>query len=134
MRFRVIMRWLTVLYILILFVGAIIPLGSREQSLNTTYTFHIRWDYLLHAIIYLPMPVLMGFSLREARLFWIRIIGYSLLFTVLFETIQLAVPYRAFNINDMLANGIGVIIGLVPAVLVWRRFSGSGRSAHASRE
>ena len=128
------MRWLTVLYILILFVGAIIPLGSREQSLNTTYTFHIRWDYLLHAIIYLPMPVLMGFSFRHERLFWIRVISFSLLITVLFETIQLVVPYRAFNINDMLANGIGVLIGLVPAVLVWRRFSGSGRSAHASKE
>jgi VanZ family protein len=134
MRFRGIMRWLTVLYIIILFVGAIIPLGSRAQSLNNTYSFHIRWDYLLHALIYLPMPVLMGFSFKHERLFWIQVIGYSLLITVLFETIQLLVPYRAFNINDMMANGIGVLIGLVPAVLVWRRFPGSEQSAHTSEE
>ena len=49
------------------------------------------------------------------------------------EAIQMVIPYRAFNINDMLANGVGALIGLIPAVLVWRRFSGSVQSAQTSK-
>ena len=133
MKSLVIMRWLTSVYIIILFVAAVVPLNSGSIVLNNNYTMHIRWDYLLHVIVYLPMPFLMGFSQKKRELLWIRVIVISLLITALFEAVQLVVPYRAFNINDMLANALGVLIGLLPAILVWRRFSGSGRSADSPR-
>ena len=133
MKSLVIMRWLTSVYIIILFVAAVVPLNSGSIVLNNNYTMHIRWDYLLHVIVYLPMPFLMGFSQKKRELLWIRVIVISLLITALFEAVQLVVPYRAFNINDMLANALGVLIGLLPAILVWRRFSGSGRSAGSPR-
>ena len=133
MKSLVIMRWLTSVYIIILFVVAVVPLNSGSIVLNNNYTMHIRWDYLLHVIVYLPMPFLMGFSQKKRELLWIRVIVISLLITALFEAVQLVVPYRAFNINDMLANALGVLIGLLPAILVWRRFSGSGRSAGSPR-
>ena len=47
----------------------------------------------------------------------------SLVVVVLFEMVQLLIPYRAFNINDMLASGVGALLGLVPAWLLWRRYS-----------
>ena len=133
MKSLVIMRWLTSVYIIILFVVAVVPLNSGSIVLNNNYTMHIRWDYLLHVIVYLPIPLLMGFSQKKRELLWIRVIVISLLITALFEAVQLVVPYRAFNINDMLANALGVLIGLLPAILVWRRFSGSGRSAGSPR-
>ena len=98
----------------------------------------IRWDYLLHALVYLPLPLLLGLSIRKGSgitfvqpgphesepsktgnsRFWIRIIIYSLLITVLLECLQLVIPYRAFNINDLLANGVGAVLGfLLLAVL-----------------
>lgn len=127
-------RWLTAVYIIILFVGAVIPLGPAAQPLNHNYILQIRWDYLVHVIIYLPMPLLMGFSLKKKKLLWLRVIIILLFITTLFEVVQLVVPYRAFNINDMLANTLGILIGLIPAILVWRRFSGSGRSDGSSIE
>ena len=36
-----------------------------------------------------------------------------LVIPVLFELLQLVIPYRAFNINDMVAKGVGAMIGLV---------------------
>lgn len=134
MRSRRILRWLTAIYVIILFVGAVIPLGPRAQPLYNNYTFDIRGDYLLHALIYLPMPMLLAISLKQKGPFRTRVVVFSLMFTILFESIQLVVPYRAFNINDMLANGIGVLIGLIPAILVWRRFSDSGRLARGTKE
>ncbi len=116
-------KHITYIYLLILLLGAVLPLNSGSSSLNDHYTLHIRWDYLLHALVYIPLPVLMGLSLKKGS--WILIILFGLLFAVMFESLQLVIPYRAFNINDLIANGVGVIIGLIPAVLVLRYFSNS---------
>lgn len=99
--------------------------------MNETYVVQVRSDYLLHALVYLPMPLLLGLFLergpvrqdRRKFLFWLGIILPSLLFTVLFEGVQLILPYRSFNINDMMANGLGVVIGLLIMPFLWRRTS-----------
>ncbi len=116
-------KHITYIYLLILLLGAVLPLNSGSSSLNDHYTLHIRWDYLLHALVYIPLPVLMGLSLKKGS--WIRIALLALPVTVLFEALQLVIPYRAFNINDLIANGVGAIMGLIPAVLVLRYFSNS---------
>ena len=108
-------KHITFIYLLILLLGAVLPLNSVSSPLNDNYTLHIRWYYLLHALIYIPLPVLLGLSLKKGS--WIRIALLALPATVLFEALQLVIPYRAFNINDLIANGVGVIIGLIPAVL-----------------
>ena len=168
-------RTFTYLYLLILLAGTVIPFGN-STVLSDNYTMHIRWDYLLHALIYIPVPVLFFLSLRQGpgkggsqqavkqqavnqgfsneqsgrqqarnlqagnqefsneqsgrqqagnRQAWngrimVTVIVVSLLITVLFEGLQLIIPYRSFNINDMTANGAGAIIGLL-LVLVFRK-------------
>ena len=118
-------NWVAGLYLLLLLVGALIPLGMGSAALNNNYTFHIRADYLLHALFYIPLPVVLHLSRSGRRGGWLKVILVSVLVVVLFETVQMLVPYRAFNINDLIANGVGALIGLIPAGLVWRRFSGS---------
>jgi len=127
MKFRSIIRRLAPVYIFILFVIAVIPLGSRAQFINDSYTFHIRWDYLIHVLISLPMFLMIGFRIRNKGRYWVRVIAIALIITVLLEAIQLMIPYRAFNINDLLASALGLFIGLAPAVLLWRRFSCAGQ-------
>jgi len=101
-----------------------VPLGSLNTTLNDNYTLNIRWDYLLHAIAYLPLPVLMWLYLEKGSFKSIQSIGstgrfllwvvlFPLFIASLFETMQLMIPYRRFNINDMVASCMGVIIGLV---------------------
>jgi len=116
-------NWVAGLYLLLLLTGALIPLGMGSTALNNNYTFHIRADYLLHALFYIPLPVVLLLSRWGRRVGLMQVILFSILVVVLFETVQMLVPYRAFNINDLIANGVGVVIGLVAAVFIWRRFS-----------
>ena len=114
-------NWLAGLYLLLLLVGALIPLGMGSEPLSNNYTFHIRADYLLHALFYIPLPLLLLLSRSGRKGGWLTVILVSLVVVILFETVQMLVPYRAFNINDLFANGVGVLIGLLPALFVWRR-------------
>ncbi len=122
-------------YLLVLFAGTVVPLftGEDGRSLNDTYTLQIRRDYWLHALVYIPLPILLGLYFRKRsqvlknehrfsnRRLWIRIIGLSLFITVFFESLQLILPYRSFNINDMAANGIGATIGMLTFLYISRK-------------
>ena len=124
-------KYLTYIYLFILLLGTVLPINTiSSSSLNDHYTLHIRWDYLLHALVYLPLPMLLALGLKKRSvgdghsgvnitrlLIWIVLISLSI--TILFEGIQMILPYRAFNINDMVANGIGASIGLM-VILVFR--------------
>jgi VanZ family protein len=105
-------RFLAWSYMLFLFLGAVLPINGG-RILSDNYTFHIRWDYLLHFLIYLPLPVLMLLAYRKYSRVWIYVLLFigTLGITILFEYLQTWLPYRSFNINDMIANGLGVMIG-----------------------
>jgi len=120
------------LYILILILGSVLPLNSESSSLNNDYTLRIRHDYWLHVLIYLPIPVLLGLYLKgrsEEQIqlqinkfrFWTLIALFSFIITALFELVQLWIPYRVFNINDLISNGVGAIIGLSVMMIFWKR-------------
>jgi len=98
------------IYLFILLVGSVIPVNSVSTVLGDNYTLHIRWDYLLHALVYMPLPVLMALNYKRGALI-------SFGFAALFELLQMIIPYRAFNINDLVANGVGVVLGLVVLVI-----------------
>ncbi len=100
------------LYLLLLLAGALIPLGNGLATLSNNYTLNVRADYLLHALFYIPLPVVLLLSKWGRKGGWVPVILISLLVIILFESVQLLVPYRAFNINDLIANGVGVLIGL----------------------
>jgi glycopeptide antibiotics resistance protein len=118
------LRIMSFVYLILLFLMTVVPLGPLNATLNDNYTLNIRWDYLLHALVYLPLPYFMTFMLRvESQNRGINTVRHSIQFlwmvilsgmvVVLFEGIQKILPYRSFNINDMLANGIGAMLGLL---------------------
>lgn len=106
-------NWLAGLYLIMLLSAALIPLGMGSTTLNNNYTFHVRADYLLHALFYIPLPIILLLSRWGKRGGWVPVILLSIVVVVLFEMVQMLIPYRAFNINDLIANGVGVMIGLV---------------------
>ena len=112
---------ITWLYLLILVLGFILPINNGE-ALNNNFIVEVRADYLLHALVLLPLPVFLALSFRDRTLLWVRVILSGLLMVIFCEGVQMLIPYRTFNINDLFANGIGVLIGLVPAFFIWRRF------------
>jgi len=108
-----------VTYIIILILLAVLPINGTNSMLNNNYLLNIRWDYLAHALVYIPLVPLILFSSENEHnngsVTKNRIMVYtlSLLFAFVLEGVQFFLSYRAFNINDMVANGIGVSLGLL---------------------
>ncbi len=103
---------------------AILPINGTNSMLNNNYLLNIRWDYLLHALVYIPLvPLIMLnnkpkttnpkqkiLNLKQGTL---NIILISLIFAFSLEGVQYFLSYRAFNINDLVANGVGVGLGFL---------------------
>ena len=123
---------LTWIYILVLVLGSVLPINSGT-ILNNTYVVEVRSDYLIHALILMPLPLLLSLSIGTSSGLWARVIFLGLFIVIFCEGIQMLLPYRIFNINDLIANGVGAFMGLIPAVLVWRHFSRSDRLAQITR-
>ncbi len=85
-----------------------------EVMINETVSF--RWDYLVHFISYFLLSLLF-FTWRcdphgriksmEFTIF----LTLGLMITLLTEYIQIFIPGRSFNINDMILNAAGLITG-----------------------
>jgi VanZ family protein len=122
-----VIRWkLFNLYILFLVLLSVLPINSASSSsLNHIFVVSIRLDYLLHCLVYIPL-VVFTWAEKEIDVFkapfkafiWIVIL---LVFGAITEWVQYFLPYRAFNINDLLANSLGVVIGFV-IITIFRQF------------
>ena len=137
---------LTYIYLTALLLATLLPLNAQDSALNNNYTLSVRWDYLLHALVYIPLPALAFATVRirtnsrshqfanNSRQFEINadsrstnkliikdklaVILISLTIATGLELLQMLVPYRSFNINDLLANGVGVMLGWVLLIIV----------------
>lgn len=104
------LRLVAILYITILIVLALVPISTKKVFHLPNLSIQFRLDYIIHVIIYLPCIYLMRFGF-----------GYSLFYAIVFsmllgsftEGIQYWLPYRTFNINDFIANKIGVFVGSI---------------------
>ena len=125
------MKKLLYTYITILILLAVLPINGTNSLLNNNYLLNIRWDYLAHAIVYIPLVPLAHRSLGKGgtvrRRFGVggninfkslMILIISLLFAMSLEGIQYFLSYRAFNINDLVANAVGVTLGLLIYLLL----------------
>ena len=112
-----------ILYLVSLFIGAVIPLGkiTQELTFSNVYTLHVRGDYLLHSLLYIPLPIILMMSRTGRKVRWIGVFVFTITIVILFETVQILIPFRGFNINDLLANGVGVFLGFLIFILVRKR-------------
>ena len=101
-------------YCLIIILLVTLPLNSASELVDITI-FHFRGDYFFHALIFLPWALFQLLP-KKQWLLWILI---GLLFAACSELIQFFLSYRAFNINDLLANTIGILFGL----MIWFLFN-----------
>ena len=96
------------LYLLTIFTVSVMPLGGVSKELTDITVLRIRGDYLLHMLVYLPMISLMLFSFPKWK--WGMVV-IALGIGVGLEYFQMLLSYRAFNINDLVANVAGVLVG-----------------------
>ncbi|MCR5444690.1 MAG: VanZ family protein [Bacteroidales bacterium] len=94
------------------------PLNGVGIPLDN-YILGLRADHLLHASVYLPCALFLKdlFARRWALTAWLCAVGIGLLT----EGVQYLLPYRGFDINDLIANTLGITLGWVAFLLVRRR-------------
>jgi glycopeptide antibiotics resistance protein len=102
-------RHLLFFYFLAIVGISVIPLGSDPFLSSVTVINILRLDYLLHALLFVPLVSLWRFGLPGHSL-WIVMTG-GLFLAAFCELIQLWLPYRGYNINDLIGNMTGVLLG-----------------------
>ena len=95
------------------------PLNGVGIPLDN-YLLGLRMDHLLHASVFVPCGIFwMDFFSGRRRSWWtwLAAVGTGLLT----EGGQYILPYRGFDVNDLIANFLGVSLGWA-AILLLRRF------------
>ncbi|MEI6747720.1 MAG: VanZ family protein [Bacteroidota bacterium] len=106
------LRIIFLAYLLFLVMAAVLPINSGSSSLNNTFIIHIRLDYLFHSILFVPWVLLYVLTFRPAKLFnKFTMIGAGLLMAFATEGVQYFLTYRSYNVNDLLSNFLGVLLG-----------------------
>ena len=108
---------LFVFYCILLLLLSVLPLNGKSSPINHIFIVKIRLDYLLHAVVYLPWMSLIYFAFIQwgRKILTKKVVTWLIfgLCTAFFtEGVQYYLPYRSFNINDLIANFSGVLIGL----------------------
>lgn len=109
-------------YFVMLLLLYIVPL-SEGWRLNRYHFSGFRLDHIIHLLIFLPTTYMISpFFLRQTQFRRIKIILLSLMIATLYETTHIFVAYRAFTIEDLLSNLLGVIIGSIPILFIYKKF------------
>ena len=102
-------KLLLYLYLVIILLLMVLPINS-DLLLNDIYIINFRLDYITHMLVFLPFLFLFH-RVYSPGIIPSLILGC--LFAAFSEYIQYLLPYRAFNINDLIGNVFGIVTGLV---------------------
>ena len=92
---------------------------NNTQELNNIHVLTFRGDYFLHAMLFIPWAFIR--PVNKIKVFPWVVLG--LVFATCSEGLQYFLPYRAYNVNDLVANMTGVLLGFVLA-WIWRKVKG----------
>ncbi len=102
-------------YFVLLFSLALLPLNGKDSSINKTYIHtlgDLRLDYFLHGMLLVPwmsFRVLYPHLEKENAVVWLLT---GLLLAISLEGVQYFLPYRTYNVKDLTANVIGLLMGI----------------------
>ena len=108
MKEKKILKYFFIIYTVLIIVLAIIPIGNSDVLTHTSI-ISFRADHILHVLVFIPWAFFC-IRLKKNLLPWFV---WGILYAIGAESIQYLLPYRSFNISDMLSNIIGVVVGFV---------------------
>ncbi len=100
-------------YILTILLLVALPLNTSSE-LNNITIFQLRGDYFFHIMLFMPW----AFFRQACKIKTLPWLLLGLLFAAGTEGLQYFLPWRAFNVNDLLANGLGVLLSLLSVKLM----------------
>ncbi len=99
-------------YVLTLVALFLIPFNTTK-SINTINVFSFRLDHLIHSLVFIPIPLLFAEIIKgNSKTRFIKVLLLSLTLALALEVLHLFLSYRAFTLPDLLANLLGVTIGI----------------------
>jgi glycopeptide antibiotics resistance protein len=111
------LRRLAVAYTGIVLLLVTLPINGEDQflgKLNDNYVLQIRFDYISHALLFIPWVVLVWLGwdwLTKSKPMQMGLLTVSFGFAIACECIQWPLTYRTFNINDLVSNSLGILLG-----------------------
>lgn len=118
-------------YLLTILALIALPLNTSSE-LNNITILQLRGDYFLHILLFMPWAFFHNAAAKSLRLricYWPLALSFwsaakptaksqqpswlllGLFFAAGTEGLQYFLPWRAFNVNDLLANGLGILVG-----------------------
>lgn len=94
------------------------PLNGMDIPLDN-YLLGLRLDHLLHASVFIPCTLFLWDLYGVGKRKW-AVWPTAVAVGIVTETVQWLLPYRGFDINDMVANFLGVTLGWLLIVAVRR--------------
>jgi VanZ family protein len=124
---RIYAKYLLIAWMLTIIIVSSIP-SIPTLKIHTAKT-EIRLDYLIHfceygILAFLAFLSFAGNEFKPGYKKYIIITICLILFAVLDEFHQKLIPGRAYNINDILSNVLGILAALVFCVVVFRMVAG----------
>lgn len=101
------MKYATIVVSLLIIIAVLIP-GRNLPDVSIG-----GYDKLIHLIMFAVWAVAVRYDFRTKPVGNIAIILAGLLFSCLTEVLQILVEGRSFDIYDMAADTIGVVVGLL---------------------
>jgi glycopeptide antibiotics resistance protein len=106
------------IYFIAVILLIILPINGEGFNLNDIMIISIRGDYFIHALVFIPWAFFMPAMHQKAGL-WLLL---GLLFSTGTEMLQYLLPYRRFNINDLISNSMGILIGMMVVQILIKKF------------
>lgn len=114
-------RKLAVVYFILLAILMWAPINGLGDVLSN-YIFGLRVDHFLHASIYLMCPFFLADWLKKRP---VQILLCALAIGLLTESVQYLLPYRGYDVNDLVANCFGNLIGwavILPRLIAHNKY------------
>ena len=92
------------------------PLNGLGIPLDN-YILGLRADHLLHASVFIPCALFLWDIIGTKWLVWLVSVAVGLVT----EGGQWLLPYRGYDVNDLVANAIGVTLGFFVILIVRRK-------------
>ena len=82
--------------------------GSKDLLVSVKLTSS---GFVMHGIAYFVGVLLCYFSFNKKNISFVLWAGLLIfLFSMVLEVVQFYLPYRTFNVYDLVANGVGVLL------------------------
>jgi glycopeptide antibiotics resistance protein len=95
-------------YVVAIILLITLPVNKTVTAMEHITVLEVRGDYLMHFLVFIPWGFF-GWVLRKRPWSWLLL---GLLFATGMEFLQYATPWRRFNINDLVGNNIGILLGM----------------------